>query len=129
MERCCRGFTVGLRRHLGGNTSCKPWVAATVSAAAGEPGSREGKDAGPAGFSPSSSSSDRNAVATVLASAALNPAELERQQPIAYSQLTPALAQVLAEVHVARVARAKASIRMHAAELMARTCFLAGRLA
>ena len=109
---------------LGGSSSC--------SGAAWQ--GREGKGAGPAGRngdnssgssgSSSSSSSEEEAVAAVLASAGLNPAELQEQACDAYSQLTPALAQVLAEVHADWVSRGKGA-RVPVAELMARICFLA----
>ncbi|GAB4813254.1 hypothetical protein N2152v2_000300 [Parachlorella kessleri] len=124
-----KGFPVLKRRHLSAN--CKRWVAA--AAAVGQPGSsREGEGAGPADSSSSSlnssgnsssSSSDEDAVAAVLASAGLDPAELEQRAPDAYSDLTPALAQVLVEVLADRVASGKVT-RVPVAELMARICFL-----
>ncbi|GAB4813244.1 hypothetical protein N2152v2_000290 [Parachlorella kessleri] len=113
------------------NAGCKRWVAA--AAPVGQPGSsREGEGSGPAGSgssflsssSSSSSSSDEDAVAEVLASAGLDPAELQRQAPDAYCELTLALAQVLVEVLADRAASGKVT-RLPAAELMARICFLA----
>ncbi|GAB4813249.1 hypothetical protein N2152v2_000295 [Parachlorella kessleri] len=121
-----RGLPLVQRRHL--SASCKRWVAA----AAGQPGSREGEGAGPedsnsaslsSSSSSSSSSRDEDAVAAVLVGAGLDPAELQ-QAPDAYSELTPALAQVLAEVHVNWAASMRGP-RVPAAELLARICFLA----
>ncbi|GAB4813251.1 hypothetical protein N2152v2_000297 [Parachlorella kessleri] len=122
-----RGFPGVQRRHL--SVSCKRWVAE----AAGQPdSSRQGEGAGLEGSSgsglssssSSSSSSDELAVAAVLASAGLNPAELQQQAPAAYSQLSLQLAQVLAEVHVGWAASIRGT-RVPAAELLARICFLA----
>ena len=72
-----------------------------------------------------SSSSSQEEVAAVLASADLDPEELQQRRPDDYSRLTLPLAQVLAEVHVARVARAVGTLKLQPAELMARVCFLA----
>ncbi|GAB4813248.1 hypothetical protein N2152v2_000294 [Parachlorella kessleri] len=135
-----RGASLVVQRHHL-SARCKRGVAATP-AAVGQPGStREGEDAEPAGSSGSSpsgslssdsscsgsgsgSSSDEDVIAAVLASAGLDPAELQRQAPEAYSQLSVALAQVLAEVVVDRAASSKFT-RVPPAELMARICFLA----
>ncbi|GAB4813252.1 hypothetical protein N2152v2_000298 [Parachlorella kessleri] len=124
-ELVYRAFPVVQRPHL--SACCKRWVAAAV----GQPGSsREGNGAGPdtscssLSSSSSSSSRDEDAIAAVLAAAGLDPAELEQQAPDAYSELSPALAQVLAEVVGNRVVSSNFT-RVPAAELMARICFLA----
>ena len=78
---------------------------------------------GSSGDSPDGSSQRR--VAAILAGAGLDPAELQQQRPNDYSRLTLLLAQVLAQVHTARVARAVGTLHLHPAELMTRICFLA----
>jgi len=64
-------------------------------------------------------------VAAVLASVGLDPAELQRQASAAYSQLNPALAQVLGEVQADWGDSSGGTRVPDAAELMARICFLA----
>ena len=61
---------------------------------------------------------------SILASAGLNPAELQRESPSAYSLLTVPMARIMAEVHLDRLTT-KAYLRLHPAQLMARICFLA----
>ncbi|GAB4813229.1 hypothetical protein N2152v2_000275 [Parachlorella kessleri] len=123
-----RGWPVVQHRHTGKRASCTAWAAA---AAAEQPDSRAGEGAGSAGssvFSLSSSSSsidsEEVAIAAVLASAGLDPAELQEQAPDAYDELCLKLAEVLAEVHAARVAKAKISLQLPPAMLVARICFL-----
>ena len=64
-------------------------------------------------------------VAVVLASAGLDPIELQQQRPEEYSRLTLPLAQVLAQLHTTRVAKAVGTLTVQPAEMMARICFLA----
>ncbi|GAB4813232.1 hypothetical protein N2152v2_000278 [Parachlorella kessleri] len=122
------------QRHLGSEASCKQWVAATAAGVRGQPGNRQGKGAGPAGrsepslgSSTNSSGRDQDVVAAVLASAGLDPAELQRQAPTSYSQLSTALARVLAEVYAEWVAGGRVT-RVPAAKLMTRICFLASEV-
>ncbi|GAB4822695.1 hypothetical protein N2152v2_009741 [Parachlorella kessleri] len=69
-------------------------------------------------------SSSQAKVESILANAGLNPAELQREDPTAYSLLTLPLARVLAKVHTDRLTT-KAWLLLHPAQLMARICFLA----
>ncbi|GAB4813218.1 hypothetical protein N2152v2_000264 [Parachlorella kessleri] len=69
--------------------------------------------------------SGHDKVAAILANAGLDPAELQQQRPEDYARLTVPLAQVLAEVHAARIAKAVGKLMVQPAELMGRICFLA----
>ena len=61
----------------------------------------------------------------MLASAGLDPAELQQQWLDDYSQLTLPLAQLVAKVHRTRVSKAVGTLRVQPADLMARINFLA----
>ncbi|GAB4813219.1 hypothetical protein N2152v2_000265 [Parachlorella kessleri] len=101
--------------------------------AAGQQGSweeeKDNKEASSSSKSSSSASrltgSSQKRVAAILASVGLDPAELQQQRAEDYSRLTLPLAQVLAEVHAARVAKAVGTLKVQPAVLMARICFLA----
>ncbi|GAB4822697.1 hypothetical protein N2152v2_009743 [Parachlorella kessleri] len=88
---------------------------------------RSGSGSG-GGKGTSGRSSSQAKLESILAGAGLDPAELQRHHPLAYTLLTVPLARVLAEVHADRLARAAAeerSLRLDPAQLMARICFLA----
>ncbi|GAB4822693.1 hypothetical protein N2152v2_009739 [Parachlorella kessleri] len=89
----------------------------------GRSSSRGGSDSS-GGSELSSRSSSQARVDFILAGAGLDPAELQRGNPTAYSLLTVPLARVLAEVHTHRLTT-KACVVVQPAQLMARICFLA----
>ena len=71
------------------------------------------------------SAGSQERVAAALARASLDSTELQQQRPEEYSRLTLPLAQVLAEVHTARGARAVSTLTLQPADLLARINFLA----
>ncbi|GAB4822696.1 hypothetical protein N2152v2_009742 [Parachlorella kessleri] len=83
----------------------------------------DSKSRSESGSGMSGRSSSQAKVETILASAGLDPAELQRENPTAYSLLTVPLSQVLAEVHAHRLTT-KARLVLQPAQLMARICFV-----
>ena len=117
--------------HSSGRQLAAPVAAAGqqgTDAAEGSGSGSSSSSSGGGGSSSGSKSSGRSSsqakVESILASAGLDPAQLHRENPAAYSLLTVPLARVLAEVHLDRVTT-KAYLRLHPAQLMARICFLA----